>query len=1739
MDSLSWADKSQIVAIISTTRKESLLQISLPSIFKQDRKPDLIYVVADSMSNLPKDQISKLNAEKIQLKCILNMREQNLSGAINTVLSEMLLDGFDPDRTFISILDDDDWWEPDYLSSCIAAASKNGSDWIVSGIVRHENTTGSGILLSIPDRLDEKSFLRGNPHVQGSNLFVRFSDILLAGGFDENLPSTTDRDLCLRLLFLREVKITIVRRHLVHHIACSPGRLSEPGSEKKCLGLARFYHKYRFFMEPVDANAFLDRARLNFGCDPLRVLQQPKDKSVMEQLPHSSERNYSLVIGAIVSDTDSLDNVLLGTISLKRSTGSVVALVISDNAGLTEYMEKAGIRLASEGIKLKIVSPGEAQIAADKGDLGQYYVDEKNRTGIAFGRTVLQRYVYLMCLNYPDPVAWIIDDDISLKSIYWGKLDRVVSGNELSGLINKWKREGVSIAIGKVGGDPPVPIMSTSRTQMLDLFFNAKAMLFRAIHSNVDKRPGDNSDIINNSPAYFYDFPEDSFRHLETPVWNNLEESAHEDNSWFSMLSSDPKILLRKEVFRPAIYPMQGGSCGDKYFSQYSEEFGPVRGGNTIILDIERLRDFNNSAPRSSDLGFRRGDTLWTVLNKRLGSRRPLRKADIIVSTSLMLTQSRIGDETLDEMRQKLIADTLGSAFVRSIDMLLLDKKKRDPCYEDYYDPLNFSDSDAAGLLSSMDRQIDRRVRQIFLNSWRIRGLSKSIRNTLEEFSHYSCGGDYHLKPVLNGIADICNLMETLFGRKEIDDLVERIKRFNREELAVFTRQLAPSCRQFGDALPIHYEEAEIEKVKEVIKSSCGSGELINVGSGKEGLVFTDGVHAYKYFHYGRFGLDSKSRKFLDEKIIGRKFSGLVSLKKIISAGDNLILQEEYLPGETYHGGNLNDLVSLLKECKSGGIVIKNVAPKNLIYSDKGLKFVDLGRDLEPFTERGFERMCRRAYLTYRWHFREDLHELLSRSNQETSFPELFGFEYFLDLLYDRDTSEISVPFTTGIIKNSLYNRILDYGCGKGQISDELEIGFDVSVYDKDISDYRNKHKNGSIAKVLDRENLDRISQDLEKFDLVLVSLVLCTVDDIEAREILADARRLVRNGGELMVVICNPFNLHNRKTNTHEKIGVLDDYHHGFTYEKKMSSTGRIRLEYHRPVGWYIDEMKKAGFQPYDFSESDGTSFDTVSPGSDFLMIRALASETPKVYDVSLMIKASPMEWKSIGFQVRHIVKQLEGPEKFKEKFIVTDRTSSNFARQYDIADVYLFQKELQGLLDQRVVDYVLYSPEENEANISLSKRWFGVECTQPKSSNGQPTLTTLCGLEHASSKYILQLDSDCIISRDGTGKSYLSEMVNVLDSDSDAVTVSFPVCNEVKVPFTPVNEGDKWRTEVRNCLIHRPRLFSLRPLPNSLGTDGKLTLTWHRSLDKKLASGPWKSYRGSLGNAYFTHIPNSMKTDLNFWYNVICEYEKSPRLGKQVGEVNLQIREIHELLDTRNEEVVVIVKGRNIPIPKIRRCFRSLINQDFQRFGVIYVDAASENGADEYVQYIGRKLFKDKLTIFRNYTPLTSMENIYISIKEICGNPKSIIVMVDADDALIGSDALSRVMHRYREGADLTVGTMLRTDKYKEYPVDFKEPRIRRGGNVWQHLRTFRKYLFDSIDPEDLKIEGKWIEKADDWAYMIPMVEMAQRPEVILDYLYFYEPSPEKKERQVEGYENIIAKILEKRPYDKAVIQ
>jgi hypothetical protein len=87
-----------------------------------------------------------------------------------------------------------------------------------------------------------------------------------------------------------------------------------------------------------------------------------------------------------------------------------------------------------------------------------------------------------------------------------------------------------------------------------------------------------------------------------------------------------------------------------------------------------------------------------------------------------------------------------------------------------------------------------------------------------------------------------------------------------------------------------------------------------------------------------------------------------------------------------------------------------------------------------------------------------------------------------------------------------------------------------------------------------------------------------------------------------------------------------------------------------------------------------------------------------------------------------------------------------------------------------------------------------------------------------------------------------------------------------------------------------------------------------------------------------------------------------------------------------------------------------------------------------------------------------------------------------------------------------------------------------VNRGGNVWQHLRTYRKYIYDSVPKGYFKVDGDWVKHSEDWAFMIPIVELANNPVEIKQRIYFYEPSENKLERAVQDREMLIAKIMAK---------
>ena len=268
---------SFIAAIVATYNRPQLLaNRALESIARQSRPPDYLIVVDDSDPKARRinEQIAAdFRADGTKTVYLENYRTPGAAGAWNTGLSWLL--EAEP-SSFVAILDDEDAWAPTYLECCERMALDGHLDMVAAGIIFHNSSEHTGRPLAVPDRLDVEDLLVRNPHIQGSNLFVKLRKLLEAGGFDEALASTTDRDICIRLADLGSFGYGSLDEHLVHHYAEDDRvRLSTPGGDAKCAGLRQFYGKYRGRMTDGQRSAFIERSRDWFDCDPTTTPLSP------------------------------------------------------------------------------------------------------------------------------------------------------------------------------------------------------------------------------------------------------------------------------------------------------------------------------------------------------------------------------------------------------------------------------------------------------------------------------------------------------------------------------------------------------------------------------------------------------------------------------------------------------------------------------------------------------------------------------------------------------------------------------------------------------------------------------------------------------------------------------------------------------------------------------------------------------------------------------------------------------------------------------------------------------------------------------------------------------------------------------------------------------------------------------------------------------------------------------------------------------------------------------------------------------------------------------------------------------------------------------------------------------------------------------------------------------------------------------------------------------------------------
>lgn len=197
------------------------------------------------------------------------------------------------------------------------------------------------------------------------------------------------------------------------------------------------------------------------------------------------------------------------------------------------------------------------------------------------------------------------------------------------------------------------------------------------------------------------------------------------------------------------------------------------------------------------------------------------------------------------------------------------------------------------------------------------------------------------------------------------------------------------------------------------------------------------------------------------------------------------------------------------------------------------------------------------------------------------------------------------------------------------------------------------------------------------------------------------------------------------------------------------------------------------------------------------------------------------------------------------------------------------------------------------------------------------------------------------------------------------------------------------------------------------------------------------------------------------------------------------------------------------------IAGCLASIQAQDYPDMRVVIIDDASTDGRQrDLIRSAGQLPGWDAHLNDQN---CGATANIHWASHVWTGdNPDDVIIIVDGDDRLCTRHAVSKIMAEY-ENPDcwMTYGSYVPSPPDPDCPVVEPYPRevidaraFREWSTLFNHPITFRRFLFDALDPADLQTPGgEWIPYIYDEAICYPMLELAgDRHRFLSDILYVY---------------------------------
>lgn len=265
---------NNVIVLIATTPRLSLFaEHALPSIVNQTHPPAAVVLVSDTRQ-LNQEETESLQAElkDIPFYALKNSRAPGAAGSWNTGID--FISRHFPD-SYIAIIDDDDLWRPEHLSSCLAKSEAGKADVVLSGINVFINQ--ATVATNIPKGISANDFLIGNPGWQGSNTFIKSELASNIGGFTDGLISGNDRDFAIRVLELGTAKIGYTNIATVDWICNqSPDALSAPGSKQKLRGCAQFLQLHGNKMSEQSMDTYFQRAQKFFALSKEEILNELK-----------------------------------------------------------------------------------------------------------------------------------------------------------------------------------------------------------------------------------------------------------------------------------------------------------------------------------------------------------------------------------------------------------------------------------------------------------------------------------------------------------------------------------------------------------------------------------------------------------------------------------------------------------------------------------------------------------------------------------------------------------------------------------------------------------------------------------------------------------------------------------------------------------------------------------------------------------------------------------------------------------------------------------------------------------------------------------------------------------------------------------------------------------------------------------------------------------------------------------------------------------------------------------------------------------------------------------------------------------------------------------------------------------------------------------------------------------------------------------------------------------------------